>query len=70
MRVIKYLRKQNDLSQKEFLDSYNSLYGMNLGRFNLLLIENGFQKITPRMVSSLAEYYGVTKDVIRNNDEI
>lgn len=70
MRVIKYLRKQNDLSQKEFLDNYNSLYGMNLGRFNLLLIENGFKKITPRMVSSFAEYYGVTKDVIRNNDEI
>lgn len=70
MRVIKYLRKQNDLSQKEFLDNYNSLYVMNLGRFNLLLIENGFKKITPRMVSSFAEYYGVTKDVIRNNDKI
>lgn len=70
MRVIKHLRKQKNLSRKEFIDNYNSLYGMNLGRFNLLLIENGYKKITPRMVSSFAEYYGVSKDVIRDNEEI
>lgn len=70
MRIIKQLRKENNLSRKEFVDNYNSLYGMNLGRFSLLLIENGFKKIKPRMVSSFAEYYGAPKDVIRNNEKI
>lgn len=70
MKLLKKLRKDEGLSKSEFLKEFNILYNTKLNRFTYTLIEEGFKQPSNQIISGLNDYYNISKDILKQNNEV